>query len=222
MVNGIGGTTFSVDLTGMVDGEINLVVDVPDYAVLNPNVATHTYYFIYDTTAPDIKPFTIKEPATQTLATAAATFQLAGQVVDGDGVPNSGPGSTISAFSVGIYEDSGNFDCGTTAPGDLTALTQGTGAGEVDNQLRSVGDTDGGELDFVQNTTEDWDFDSTFLVQSPGAGNDVTYCMITTATDSTMDKDGTANSNTGRGWNQFLVPGPVAVSSTVTRRGSVR
>lgn len=192
--------SFSADITGLADAETTLTVDVPDNAVLNGNVGMDDFTVILDTTAPDIKPFTAFE-SDATLSGAAAQFTLAGQVIDGDGVPNSGTGSTISALSVAIFIDTSlGLDCST-----LTALTQGTGAGQVGNQARSIADTDGGEADFTMATTEDWSFSSTFLVQHPAANGAVAYCMTVDSTDTTADKTGTANSNSRTNFNRFVI-----------------
>ena len=168
-----------------------------------PNTATDDFTFIYDTTGPDIKPFTDFE-SDATLSGGAAIFNLAGQIVDGDGVVNSGEGSTIATLNVGIYSDAGG-DCGTTVPGDVVLLAEGTGPGEVGNALRSIADTDGGENDFTQNTAEDYNFVSAFTVQNPGAGTVQAYCTIVMGTDSALDKTGAANANMGRAYNRFVI-----------------
>jgi hypothetical protein len=179
-LGGAGDGTFTVDIADagglgsggpLADGAHTISISVDDLAT-PANNATYDFTFTLDTTAPvhgALNPAPVGSGGTNA---SAIVFTIGGTITDAN---------AIEVADLEIY-DAVNGVCND---GDDVLLAEGTGADEVDVNLRDL--TDG---------TNSINFNESFTVQeTAGGAGTVDYCFLITAEDGALDKTGAANPN---------------------------
>ncbi|MFQ5679784.1 MAG: Ig-like domain-containing protein [Gemmatimonadota bacterium] len=165
-------------LTGF-DGSYNVTVFAQDNAIpgVTGNTSSFVFNFILDITAPDIKPFT-QFPSDATIGGGAdGQFDLAGSVTDAN---------TINKVIIRIFIDNLVTPAACDA-GDITLMTQGTAAGNVDDNTKTYDLTDGLPEDpEFSGSGGAVSFDADFTIVNPAAT--VTYCLIVDTEDNAQRK----------------------------------